>query len=63
MGLKPVPIQHEMPKTTLESLLQIKAGYAKKIEEANASNDASRKRRYERQMKVSYKTNPILTRN
>jgi hypothetical protein len=57
-----VPISHEIPKTTLDSLLQIRGGYNKKIEEAVAQNDASKKRRLERLMKVkrrNKKTNSL----
>lgn len=55
MDLKPIPIQHEIPKTTLDSLLQIRGGYAKKLEESQ--NDAGKKRRFERAIKVTFSLN------
>ena len=47
-----IPISHDIPKTTLESLIQIKKEFELKIEEANQKNDSSKKRRYLRQSKV-----------
>ena len=49
-----VPITHETPKTTIESLTQIKNEFTHKLQEAVAKNDSSKKRRYERQIKVEY---------
>lgn len=47
-----VPITHETPKTTIDSLAQIKSEFSQKLQEAVAKNDSSKKRRYERQIKV-----------
>lgn len=46
-----IPIKHEQPKTTLDSLLQIKNEFDTKLKE---STDASKKRRYQRQLKVNF---------
>jgi len=46
-----VAIKHEQPKTTLDSLNQIKNEFSQKLEEANAKNDNAKKRRYQRQLK------------
>ena len=46
-----VPIIHEQPKTTLDSLNQIRSEFSQKLEEANAKNDNAKKRRYQRQLK------------
>jgi hypothetical protein len=47
-----IPISHEQPKSTLESLLQIKKEFDGKLAEAVEKNDSSKKRRYQRQLKV-----------
>ena len=46
-----VPIIHEQPKTTLDSLNQIRNEFSQKLEEASAKNDNAKKRRYQRQLK------------
>ena len=43
-----MPITHEQPKTTLDSLAQLQNEYAQKVQQ---SSDASKKRRYQRQLK------------
>ena len=50
-----IPISHEQPKSTLESLLQIKKEFDGKLAEAVEKNDSSKKRRYQRQLKVRIK--------
>lgn len=46
-----VPITHDVPKTTLESLVQIKKEFEDRIETAKENNDNTKKRRFERQLK------------
>lgn len=52
-----IPIKHDLPKTTLESLTQIKNEFDTKLQEANAKNDSAKKRRYQRQIKVNLHKN------
>lgn len=47
-----IPLKHEQPKTTLDSLNQIRNEFSAKLQEAKEKNDSSKKRRYERQLKV-----------
>ncbi len=47
-----IPMKHDQPKTTLESLNQIRNEFSTKLQEAKEKNDSSKKRRYERQLKV-----------
>lgn len=47
-----VPISHDVPKTTLDSLTQIKKEFEMKIDDANQKNDGGKKRRYQRQLKA-----------
>jgi hypothetical protein len=49
-----IPIKHEQPRTTLDSLNQIRNEFNVKLQEAKEKNDSSKKRRYERQLKVVY---------
>ena len=46
-----VPVTHEKPNSTMESLMQIKNEFSAKVQDAVAKNDSSKKRRYERQLK------------
>jgi coiled-coil and C2 domain-containing protein 1 len=46
-----VPLKHEQPTTTLDSLLQVKNEFNQKLEEASAKDDNGKKRRYQRQLK------------
>jgi hypothetical protein len=46
-----IPIKHEQPRTTLDSLNQIRNEFNVKLQEAKEKNDSSKKRRYERQLK------------
>lgn len=48
-----IPIKHDVPKTTLDSLVQIKNEFSSKLAEATEKNDSSKKRRYQRQLKVN----------
>ncbi|RNA04241.1 coiled-coil and C2 domain-containing 1-like [Brachionus plicatilis] len=50
-GIIEIPISHDIPRTTLDSLMQVKNEFVQKLEEANAKNDTSKKRRYQRQLK------------
>lgn len=46
-----VPLSHDVPKTTLESLLQVKKEFEMKIGDATEKNDTTKKGRYQRQLK------------
>jgi len=48
-----IPIKHDIPKTTLDSLVQIKNEFNSRLAEAVEKNDSSKKRRYQRQLKVN----------
>jgi hypothetical protein len=47
-----VPITHEKPKSTIDSLLQIRQEFNKKLQEATESGDQSKSKRYGRLIKV-----------
>ena len=47
-----MPIKHDIPKTTLDSLVQVKNEFNSRLAEAVEKNDSSKKRRYQRQLKV-----------
>lgn len=46
-----IPLTHEVPKTTLESLQQVKKEFEMRIHEATENNDTRKKGRYQRQLK------------
>lgn len=46
-----VPVTHEKPSSTMDSLVQIKNEFSAKVQDAIAKGDSSKKRRYERQLK------------
>ena len=46
-----VPVTHEKPNSTMESLVQIRNEFNAKVQDAVAKGDSSKKRRYERQLK------------
>ena len=50
-----IPLTHEVPKTTLESLQQVKKEFEMRIHEATENNDTRKKGRYQRQLKVFHR--------
>lgn len=48
-----IPISHDVPTTTLDSLVQIKKEFKMKLDDAVEKNNARNKGRYERQLKVN----------